>query len=288
MFKKKLILRLQGGLGNQLFQYATARALCLEKNMGLIIECSSFENDPYQRTCALSSFKIKAKIIKSGVYKKIVTPGNRIYANALRFNLIFNEIEQNFKLHENLFPKPRLINSIIGYWQSSYYFQKYDSIIRRDLQLKSKVYLSNIINSSKPIISLHVRRLHGTYFEGGKKVIDERYGVLPIQYYISAINYFKQRINDFTVLVFSDDIDWCKKNLAWVDYFISDLGHFNDIEQLVLMSQAHHYIIANSTYSWWGVWLNSNKSKIVVCPSKPYQDESILYENYYPNDWIKI
>ena len=290
MHKRILLLKLQGGLGNQLFQYATAKALSLSHNYKLVIDISSFKHDPYCRSSLLKEFNVKAKIISKGFFHDIVTPGNRFYAGIKRLNFLVRYTDSDFKFRKDLCKKKALFQYLDGYWQSELYFNEYKPLMRYELTqgslfLKEKLKKLGYSN----LASVHIRRLHGTYFTNeGEKVVDDRYGLLSQSYYEKAVSVLRNKDVNIKFLVFSDDIDWCKKNLTWADCFVSDLGKFTDVEELLLMSGCDHHIIANSTYSWWGAWLGMGINKIVICPAKPFTDSNLHYQNYYPATWIQI
>jgi len=164
----------------------------------------------------------------------------------------------------------------------------------KDLLIKDFMFLDKIENKLKMIrdyiaaentISVHIRR--GDYLVGNNKWI---YGDICTQkYYVNAMSYMKNTIKNCKFIFFSNDIEWVKKNYNIKDaiYINQTLfDNYQDWYDMYLMSMCKHNIIANSTFSWWGAWLNSNKEKIVIAPSKWVN--LCDYKDIYPDDWIKI
>jgi hypothetical protein len=177
-----------------------------------------------------------------------------------------------------------------GYWHSELYFKKYSEIIRSDFTINKPIYDSykpyyELINNCESV-SLHVRR--GDYLNN-KYVIslgNDNNGL----YYKNAINEIQKKIKrEIVFFVFSDDIIWCKKNLIFNNKVIFVMPELqNDIDELHLMSHCSHNIIANSTFSWWGAWLNPNKEKVVIAPKKWFTQEHININDIVPKDWIML
>jgi hypothetical protein len=172
-----------------------------------------------------------------------------------------------------------------GYWQSEAYFSDIRAQILDDFQFidppdSANEDMASCIRESTAV-SLHVRR--------GDYVTNQRHGTKPIDYYASALGMMSARVCEPHFFVFSDDPSWCKQNLhidyptIYVDHNNADTGY----KDLGLMSQCQHHIIANSSFSWWGAWLNRNPDKIVVAPEQWFADPSIDTDDLYPADWIK-
>ncbi len=293
-----IIVKLQGGLGNQLFQYAFGRALSLEYKRELALDISWYARNRYSKYFmphSIFNFNIIEKR-KSSIFLRYITliskhirllpkPLNKIskfylfgrflpvYINESTFNIL--NMPQNSVLYFD------------GYWQNIKYFQKYESIIRKEFTLKHKLigenkkYLKKIVSSNS--ISIHIRR--GVYISDPN--ISILYPHCSLKYYSDAISYIAKRIQNPTFFIFSNEIDWAKNNLK-ADYpivFIDNQGP--DYEHLFLMSQCKHNIIADSTFSWWGAWLNNNPSKIVIAPKKWVNDSKIKHAKI-PNSWLRF
>ncbi len=112
-------------------------------------------------------------------------------------------------------------------------------------------------------------------------------GVCDVDYYKQALKLLESKIQDFNVIVFSDDTEWVKKEFKFLhDYNVVYSSNQKDIEDLILMSRCEHNIIANSTFSWWGAWLNQNPEKIIICPENWYADAT--QTDIIPGEWVRI
>ena len=177
-----------------------------------------------------------------------------------------------------------------GYWASEKYFQDISDVIRKEFILKNtpdainKAMMKRI--SSCNSISIHVRR--NDYVEDKKT--NDFHGVCGLEYYNKAVSMIGKKIKNPTFFVFSDDPEWCKINLRLdfpTDYVTHNLGK-KDYEDMRLMSACKHNIIANSSFSWWGAWLNNNSNKIVVAPKKWFADASTNTADLVPKQWSRI
>jgi glycosyltransferase involved in cell wall biosynthesis len=247
--------RLSGGLGNMLFQVASGYALALKNGMQYALYPEHVGTLHGHPRSYLDSIFAKLPLIESVIG--------------------FNQLkERGF----NYTPfQPIRANSIIdGHFQSFRYFQEFEAEIK-ELFAPSNSTTDQLLNKydAKNSVSLHVRR--GDYLR-----LSEYHNNLSLQYYLNALDCFKNH----KILVFSDDIDWCKANFRG-DRFTFVEGQ-TELEDLYLMSLCAHNIIANSTFSWWGAMLNRNSNRQVICPDKWFGplNQSLLTMDLYPPDWI--
>jgi hypothetical protein len=177
-----------------------------------------------------------------------------------------------------------------GYWQSPKYFADIEDIIRKEFTLKNflgekATEWKNKISQSSVPTSLHIRR--GDYIYNKKTNL--HHGNCSLNYYQEAVKSLEQRFSkDLVFFIFSDDIEWAKENLRlnFPTYFVSD-REIKDYEELMLMSYCKNNIIANSSFSWWGAWLNNKKDKIVIYPQKWFNDGNNT-KDLIPESWIKL
>ena len=157
--------------------------------------------------------------------------------------------------------------------------------LRSELAFKEPAQGKNLevlkqIKQSRNPVALHVRR--GDCTVSATNRVD-----LPLEYYLNAVSTFKQRLGDPTFFVFSDDIAFVKeylpRNVPMV--FVDHNDDFSAHEDLRLMSSCHHQIIANSTFSWWGAWLNPRTDKMVIAPKQWYNTEDSYYPDLFPQTW---
>lgn len=269
------IVRCMGGLGNQMFQYAFYRALEeAGQNVTFNIDFFISGRREFELQDVFPNVKIK--------YDNIHAYDS--YKNSLSFHGLYQEAEVGVY-------DARVLDiadcSLNGYWQSERYFEKIKTIIRKEFVFAPKetalIRLAEQIRKKENSVSLHVR--HGDYFE-----FPEIYGgICTIDYYDKAIRYINEKVAFPQFFVFSDDLDWVRNNLVIENaIYINSMMFetYNDWYDMYLMSECKHNIIANSTFSWWGAWLNSNKNKIVIAPKKWVNVDSM--EDICPEDWIRI
>jgi len=176
-----------------------------------------------------------------------------------------------------------------GYWQSEKYFKSIEGVLRTELEYKAvlndenALLLHDIISNES--ISVHIRR--GDYLS--VKVNSKLFSTCSIDYYMHAVNYFLNKYSNSVFYIFSDDIDWAKSNFIGDRFRIIDNNFDNPEIDLYLMSKCKHNIIANSSFSWWGAWLNSNPNKIVFAPQSWYKNKlNESTKDLIPSDWIMI
>ena len=288
-----------GGLGNQMFQYAFYRAISLERKIPIKFCTSNLEyykshngleintifdinldiassEDVATTVGFFRSFLIVRKILRHKLCSGFNTP-SLIYEPHFHF---FSEYCQ-FKCR-NIF--------MSGYWQSQKYFEKHSDAIRQDFKFSLPMNCKNleVANLIKECISvsLHVRR--GDYLKN-KKTLD-KHGVCSLEYYESSIKLILSEFPRARFFAFSDDINWVKnflmpkfKSIEIVDF---NYGKecYNDMR---LMSLCNHNIISNSTFSWWGAWLNVNPNKKVIAPKQWFSDVTNC-NDLIPEDWIRV
>lgn len=283
-----IVVRIWEGLGNQLFQYAYARALQMRTEQKVYLDISEYANGVL-RKYGLNHFKITIPTIKSG----------QTLFNAIDYHDAYNIIKVNDKAIKYGFPisfgKEENINYkkallvpngnwyLKGWYQNENYFKEYYSLICRELKPKNKIRISSELHQllkKEETISVHFRR--GDY--------QKTHNILDINYYLRAMKLVKKRIKNPRFIIFSDDIEWVKQNLNFIDecHYVNEQGTLQDYEELMIMSRCKHNIIANSTFSWWGAWLNQNEEKIVIAPKVWFPDNSHYKTDIVPQDWIKL
>lgn len=295
-----IIVKLMGGLGNQMFQYAAGRSLAHLHGTELRLDHSFFElseNVATPRQYELHHFNVSGKRSNKYDFWAIVTHRHRwhILLKALwpllrrDFKSIKIIQERLFDFDPSFFDFPDNIQ-LAGYWQSEKYFSDIADIIRKEFTVRSQLTgenqrIANVINSSTAV-SLHVRR--GDYVSCEKTAAV--HGACSLEYYDNAIERIANLVSAPHFFIFSDDIAWVKKHLH-LDYPVTIVGHNsseNGCEDLRLMSFCRHHIIANSSFSWWGAWLNPQPDKIVIAPARWFSDTTIDTSDLIPESWIRI
>jgi hypothetical protein len=276
---KLLLARLNGGLGNQLFQYATARALTKPGGV-LFFDTDSYKDDYLNRDFGLIHFKVKGRIVSNVLLKKIFTPRTKLNKIFSVFGLFKLIQEEGFRFHQDLKNQMRMFTLIRGYWQTEKYFKHIRPELLKEIVPKHLPEKPSFLRNPGTV-AVHVRRTD--YLD------DQRYGFLGENYYREAMQQMRSGLRNPLFIFFSDDLSWCKEHFNEADCLFADDKDWNDDHlQLYLISQCRHQVIANSSFSWWGAWLNQNDKKMVIRPGRPFRDESFLYESHYPAEWIAL
>jgi len=286
-------LKIKGGLGNQLFQYALARSLAIKNNTSLNVDYSSYNqpgtDTPRQYELNLFNTKVVSNN-KSSFFYFVLSFLNKVFnklgfRRTTYFNQYYFEKGVNFD-NKILFLKDN--SWLTGFFQSEEYFNNISELIRSELTFKDissleKLSVYQEIRKTNAVF-IHIRR--GDYINNPRYA--NFYYSCPLDYYKQAIALIEKRVNNPKFFIFSDDADWVRENLM-IDnaVFISALK-LKDYEDLFLMSQCQHAIIANSSFSWWGAWLINSKDKIIVAPEKWFQNDKIDSSDIIPESWIKL
>jgi hypothetical protein len=299
IIENMIIIKLTGGIGNQMFQYSLGRVLSIKKNTNLKLDNTAYEKDyKNKRKYALCVFNIKAEIASNKDLKIYKTTFLKKLIESFMFKL-FNAtvvLTKNYIKEKNFFFQPEIINVskeiyLDGYWQSEKYFEDYADAIRDDFKFKDYLMDNQNINIAKVIqstesISVHVRR--GDYIQD--KMNFNKIGVCSSNYYNKCFKYILGKVVDPSFFIFSDDISWAKENLkvpckcTFVDINSGDNGW----KDLFLMSQCKHNILANSSFSWWAAWLNKNPKKIIISPDPWFKSDLFDTKDLVPENWIKV
>ncbi len=297
-----ILLRLMGGLGNQMFQYAAGKALAERLRQPLLFDLSWFQNPGKStpRNFCLSRFQ--------AISERIATP------DEIRFffpETILKRIKRRLFIHSILQPKmvfldetkhvyihhlPRLTQKMnlcmTGYWQSEFYFKDSSGTIRSRFLLDPPADPQNQelfekLNSGNHYISLHIRR--GDYVSNpdSAAVLGN---MCSLEYYKTAIQYFKDRITTPHFVIFSDEPDWVAKYFPLPEHFTLVDWNLNQnfIRDMQLMAQCSHHILANSSFSWWGAWLGRNEKKCVIAPAHWFATDPVRDRWITPPSWIRM
>jgi hypothetical protein len=293
----EIILRENGGLGNQLFQYAALRyyAKRYDAKMRIAVRPALYAHFlGYPRPCLLQHFSISVPMQERSLSDRLTLTGKPWLQAAFAplnraFGIqIFTEHHTNRYLFSPELPLRRGTRKLYlsGWWHNYIMVEQLADELRREFtfkepaQGKNQEVLEQIKRTRNPV-SLHVR--------GGDSIITETDRVpLLGQYYWDAISTFKRRLADPTFFVFSDDMAFVKQFLPR-DTRMVLIEHNDDYmahEDMRLMSSCHHHIIANSTFSWWGAWLNPRPDKMVIAPRQWYGTVDSYYPELMPQSWI--
>jgi len=290
-----IITRIIGGLGNQMFQLAFAETLRKINQTTLFLDISAFakyKDRQYNLDCFDTNF-LFAKTRQLQRFQEVAGKKDtflKAFAE-LRYGkakIIKENKSDLFHFIPTILKKYNQDLYLQGYWQSYKYFTGYEEDIRKLFTFKKKLIAQNDsllqVIKSQSMISLHVRR--GDYV--ANKMVQQFHGNCSLDYYQNAIQYIAQRISKPNFLIFSDDITWCKAHLktGFPQTFVTERNA--DWEDMYLMSLCQHHIIANSSFSWWGAWLNPNTNKIVIAPKQWLSNQNLDNTDLLPKNWIKL
>jgi len=290
----QVVVRQFSGLGNQLFQYAAGRYYA--KRYGASMRMAL---DPprratshgYARPFLLSHFSIAAPAEVLSISDRIALADRRWLKpvkDALGVQVVRESVAQRYTFRFDL-PVGENVRTLylVGYWQTHDLVEAVAEELRVELSFKEPAKGRNLevlrdIQGRKNPVSLHVRR--GDYTLAAEGNI-----ALPISYYSEAIRVMREQLGDPTFFVFSDDVAYARANLPLEDGAAVFVDHNDDLsshEDLRLMSSCRHHIIANSTFSWWGAWLNARPDKVVFAPRYWQLRRDSHHPELFSRDWI--
>lgn len=272
-----IVINLKGGLGNQMFQYATGKYLAHKNETDLLIHKSFDNKKDTQRNFELDKFNLTCT--ETDDFKKSFL--DKVLRN-FHFDYEPKLIEKKFQDNKKYY--------LDGYFQSEKNFLPIRDVLLKEFSLKSEfqsdqfLKLSDKISQEKNSISIHVRR--GDYIIDPKA--QKHHGSCSLSYYKKAVRAISKKISEPKFYIFSDDPEWVLNNLKLPNSEIIS-GHGLSIqEEMILMSKCKHNIVANSSFSWWGAWLNQNNDKMVIAPTPWVDKKPSPQPNIRPESWITL
>jgi hypothetical protein len=289
-----VIVHLNGGLGNQMFQYAAGRRLAYIRQVELKLDLSWFTSQKL-RTYRLDKFNIQAHPAScmeiTALTGANLSPG---YKTLHRLSQRLKPFTRRTVLSERIgiFEPGVLIAGgnvyLHGYWQSEKYFSEIQNLLRDEFTLKESPDQASLAIAadikSTTAIGLHIRR--GDY--ASDEYTNQYHGLCSLEYYQLSAARISEHFSDIHIFVFSDDPGWVRHHLK-LDYPTTLIDQANsDIEDLWLMSQCRHFIIANSSFSWWAAWLGTAQEKQVFAPLHWFSDQQNESPHLIPPSWIRV
>lgn len=292
-----IIVRLAGGLANQMFPYALGRHLAHKLGTELKLDISGFHvyqirKDIAFRRYALNAFDIVENFATSEEVKALTVRDKNLFERIFRKK---SGRPKSYIKEKQYHFDPSILELtgdlyLEGNWSSPKYFEDIEPIIRNDFIFRQAPSERNLewidrINSGKAV-SIHVRR--GDYVWNAKT--NSYHGVCSLEYYQRAVQYIADHMESPHFFIFSDEPDWVRGNmhLDWPMTIVDHNGPLQEHEDLRLMSHCRHHIIANSGFSWWAAWLNKYPAKMVIAPERwivvAKHDTSTLV----PSNWIRM
>jgi hypothetical protein len=299
-----VIARLIGGLGNQMFQYATGRALAVRCGALLKLDLSGFAavGVHTKRRYELDCFPIHGSAASNADLARFDRIGN---PRALRLDRVLRLLrllrsgrpvgvwpvyrEPHFQFDAAVAELEAPVY-LDGYWQSERYFSDIAGVLRREFTPvapldKENAALAASIDAVNAV-SLHVRR--GDYVSD--PITNRFHGICPPDYYRRAVDYIVSRVEAPHLFVFSDDQQWPRANLrfsvpmTFVDANPPERGY----RDMQLMARCRHHIVANSSFSWWGAWLNPSRDKSVIAPRQWFSAADNDTQDLIPPNWVRL
>jgi len=292
-----VVVKLMGGLGNQMFQYAFGRALALRLGHALFLDMDFLLDRNERKDFVFRDFDLDVFHISSC---------NLFDSEAKRkFNFFpfFPFIKRKTQIvQETSFTYDSSLSNLLGgriyldgYWQSYRYFESVASIIRQEFKVKQ------VLTKEQEQLQLKIKtstsvcvNFRRTDFVTIPSAI-QTHGVPTMAYYDKALQELSEKIGDsLEIFVFSDDIAWCKEHFQSTHptFFVEHSLHKGDrfAAYLQLMSSCKYFIIPNSTFAWWAAWLSDTPDKIVITPERWFVDESLQKQTsaLFPEDWIRL
>mgnify|MGYP003977089545 CR=1 FL=1 len=291
---KILTVNIIGGLGNQMFQYAFGYALSKENNAKIKLEVSGF--DAYDlRNYALDLFNVEKNSELKSKYDFLLNKINskhdsflskassNLLRRLLRLTNFYYQEKEEFVYDQGVF-NIKKNTYFYGYWQNEKYFKKYRNDLLeifklKDIHSQTKEYQQKIIKSTS--VSLHIRR---------EDFLNSIHDTCDIEYYKKAVLEILKIKKQAHFFIFSDDMHWVKNNLNFINHKTLILleSEIPDHEEMYLMSQCKCNIIANSSFSWWGAWLNQNSDKKVIAPKKWLKSSTFNTNDLIPASWVRL
>lgn len=292
-----VIIKLQGGLGNQMFQYAFGYTIAKKYNRTLKLDVSGFKRNGL-RQYQLQSYPIKhetasKKEILALRYEQepLIKCITRRFTKTKRKDSpnYYREKKNEPFVFNDSYPKSDNIY-FEGFWQNERYFYTSKDCLSKIFEPEASAdesfnfYKNKITNSAS--VSLHIRR--GDYAQNTSAL--EKHGLCDLNYYTAAINKIVHEVPNPVFFIFSDDITWTKKNMPDLQhaFYIENIRDRTDALEMQLMKLCQHNIIANSTFSWWSAWLNQNPNKKVIAPRTWCLSTEFDSSDIVPRNWTRL
>jgi hypothetical protein len=290
-----ILVRIEAGFGNQLFQYATGKSLARRLGTELLLDVSSYETDRL-RSYQLGKLNISARVAgrfrcrwENQMRRKTFAPvrwplrlaGSRLVSRHV------SDRQQGFdgrlaKMDGNIF--------LTGYWQSERYFADIRDVLLKEFTFKeepddaNREMLARI--SAANAVCVHVRRGDFVTTDIGQR----RHGVCGMDYYQAAFRWLQSRFSGLEFFIFSDDPEWVAAHFPrdGLTTIVAHNAGRDDAEDLRLMMHCRHFIVANSTFSWWAAWLGQAPDKIIIAPQRWYVSDELSEKDLVPESWIRL
>jgi hypothetical protein len=292
-----IVVRLNGGLGNQLFQYGFARSLAYQKQTSFALDVRYLNDRSYRpfftfREYDLSIFNVQVNFYKSD--RKLLpfwVYADRVIAKMVeKFpspTFFGTYVESDFSFNAGYINLPADCYCI-GYFQSYKYLEPVKHLLVKDLSFSEKQTNPAVLHLIQEIQQLNSVCVH---IRKGDFANNNVHGTIGLEYYTNAIDLMAQKVNDIHLFVFSDDVNWCAKNLQFqypVTFVPTELAGVKTRNNFEMMTHCKHFVISNSTYAWWAAYLAQYATKTVIAPKKWFMGVSVDTKDLTPAEWILL
>lgn len=282
---------LQGGLGNQMFQFAAGLSVAARRNSTVALDRTWFDVAHVLKQVTPREYGLDAFGLSASTDPLVQSPEGWFLAAKLRDVM---RIERSYFENSIAFdPRFELLQTpvrLVGYFQSEKYFSNVSDVIRgifsRPATLTEEIHQFAVSIANQCSLAVHVRRGDAV----SNPVSAAYHGACDIGYYYAGVERVRSRFPDVHTFVFSDDIGWCQQNLIFDSpvTFVSVCDSNVPSQDLWLMSQCDHFVISNSSYSWWAAWLGQSPSKLVIAPKRWLRDPRRISPDLIPSSWVSI
>ena len=300
---RTVLVRLQGGLGNQMFQYAIGRALSARSGGRLILDLTFLLDRASREGLTFRDYELGAFAGIQPKFTRLSRLALKVHGATIYFRLsqILTHVKkllgwQHYVRESSYEYLPEILKLrgsiyLDGYWQSPKYFADMEAWMRRELALqppdeKAAHSLGEEIDESESV-AVHIRR--GDFVSVPSAM--RTHGFIGLAYYHEAMNLIACKTEQPTFYFFSDDIEWCMENVVTAHRHVfvgRRFGNRKSVTDLWLMSRCRHFIISNSTFSWWAAWLSEREEKIVVAPRVWAREEDKAPKDLIPSSWLRL
>lgn len=283
-------VKIIGGLGNQLFQYAFAYNI-YKKNNKTKLDISEYEYYVLHKLL-LHKFKVNLKYAnyketrKFYLFKNIFISYNLRAFSLKLYNFLNKFLNSSLVVNEKTFNKRKICSDCLydGYWQNFKYVERYKKFFLTQFKLKNmsnshKKFL-NKISLKRDSVAIQIR-----IYRNKRNELNYHGNISP-EYILKAITKIESKLKNPYYFIFSNSKNWFVKNIDMKKKNFKIVSSYKDYEDLISISKCKHQIISNSTFGWWGAWMNENPNKIVITPKRWYRKKKV--KNFIMKDWLKI
>lgn len=288
-----IIVRIYGGLGNQMFQYGAGKALATYYDVPLKLDLRWMRRYRH-REFLLDRFPISFDEAACSDWLKFTWFPFQRHPFFLYMKLI-RKLNPLIYMEQSLPYNPGFWNLgsdcfLFGYFQSEQYFKNYSDLVRKEFSYNPdlSLYAPEVIRAVQTRGSTAIQFRRGDYVTNS--AANRSIGICPMEFYDRAVAYVESRQKQFHLVVFSDEIDWCRENLRYDKVVFAERKGGTPLDDMFIAAQCDNIILANSTFSWWCAWLNQNPAKIVVAPGQWFRNPELNRQtsDLIPEGWAKL